>query len=379
MKSLWIRPLCLLVAPIAAAPQATRPALALSTDIDTSVTVVRRLVDAVQGYFATPRPGIDSTPYWRASEQLGVPQYDPGSGTLGFDFPGMIVQITPDVPDDSVYVIKVLFATLDSTHHRFQPIALRRFYAVQENGAWVLTSALARHTATWSETQVGRIRYHYSPSHLFSVARARQAAILVDSLSHILGVPAPEAIDYYVAPSADEMARLLGFDWLKLPSGPDAGRGGWAGAHRVFSGDPRQGENYGHELAHIIAAPARGTQGRHILVEEGFATWIGGTAGQSVATTRAHLLEFARRHPSYPWEQMKRHSTPSAIRYATGALLVDAVFREAGWVGVRHLLQAGMSDAALFAALPRRLGITSETFEAWWRDAMQVPATPLAW
>jgi hypothetical protein len=38
-----------------------------------------------------------------------------------------------------------------------------------------------------------------------------------------------------------------------------------------------------------------------------------------------------------------------------------------------------MSDAALFAALPGRLGITSETFEAWWREAMQVPAAPLAW
>lgn len=348
------------------AQRANRP-LAITSGIDTSDTVIRSLVATLRGYLASDQPGWTPTPYWRAAEQRDGEQYDAASGILGYRLPGTIVQISPDVPDDSTYVIKVLFAVVDSARLSWQPLALQRFYAVRDDSTWVLTSALDRHTANWRVSQVGHIGYRYDRQYAFRLDRARAAAGFVDSMAAALGVTPPDTIRYHLAPSTDAMARLLGFDWIKLPSGPHSGRGGWAGAGNLYSGDERRGEDYRHELAHLIAGPLRSSTGRHRLLEESFATWVSGTEGLSLTAGIPLLATFLHDHSTYPWREFISYDTPDQIRHLTGALLFDSVFREFGWPGVRSLLQAGRSDDELFAALPTALRITPETFENWWR------------
>ncbi|MGI8843994.1 MAG: hypothetical protein ACR2HZ_09865 [Gemmatimonadaceae bacterium] len=355
--------------------QRDRGPLAVTSGIDTSIAVVRDLVATVQGYLGSEGPGWKPTPYWSAAEQSDAQQYDPASAILGYQLPGTVVQISPAIPADSVYVIKVLFALVDSTRVRWQPLALQRFYAVRQESRWVLTSALGRHTADWKETNVGNIRYRFSPQHHFREGRARRAADFVDSLTAALALPAPDTIEYYLTPSADEMARMLGFDWLKLPSGPHSGRGGWAGAGRLFSGDERRGEEYRHELAHLITGPLRSPTGRHWFIEEGFATWVGGTAGVLLSDGISPLAEFTRTHPRFAWRDLIQFSTPDEIRHLSGALLFEAVHRDVGWPGVRTLLEAGRGEDALFAALPLAWQLTPETFEQWWRSEIQRAAS----
>jgi hypothetical protein len=353
---------------VQAPAQRATPQLDVTSGIDTTDTVAHHLIETLKGYLASEGAGWKPTPYWRAAEQREGEQYDPASGILGYQLPGTIVQLSPDVPHDSTYVLKVLFALTDSARARWQPLALQRFYVVRQDTSWVLTSALRRHTAGWTVTAVGPLSYRYDPQYPFSIERARSAAAFVDSLVKALELPPPDTIRYYLAESADEMARLLGFDWLKLPSGPESGRGGWAGASSLYSGDDRRGEDYRHELAHLIAGPLRSSTGRHRFIEEGFATWLGGTAGLSLAAGIPRLTAFVREYPSYPWRDLASYSTPDDIRHLSGALLFEAVHREAGWPGVRMLLEAGRSDDALLSALPPALRMTPETFERWWRS-----------
>lgn len=342
--------------------------LTLRTDIDTSTAVVRRILNTVYGYLSLDQPGWEHTNHWSQAEQITGHVYDPASTILGYSLPATVVQISPDVPDESTYIIKLLYAITDSARFRFQPIAVQRLYAIQEDTSWVLTSALARHTAHWPSTLVGGIRYHYAPQYPFRLERARSAMSFVDSLAIALQVPPPDSIEYYLFSSADDMMRALGYDWIKLPSGPKSNRGGRGSGQLVYSGDPAQGEGYRHELVHTVASALRSSEGRHQFIEEGFATWVGGTGGTKWSNGLATLEAFARAHSDYSWRELARNSGPEDVRYLTGALLFDAVYRSAGWPGVRDLLRAGRSSTSIFAALPSSLQLTAASFGDWWRS-----------
>jgi hypothetical protein len=242
-------------------------------------------------------------------------------------------------------------------------------YAVRYQSRWVLTGALQRHTRGWHTRRVGAIVYHHPSAHNFDQLRAARADAFVDSTARNLGVTPPATIDYYLAQSADQMAAHLGFDWLLLPSGPGTGYGGW-GSGAVYSGDPRRGEDYLHELAHVVVAPLREGGTRHGMLGEGFATWVGGSQGLNFAQLLDRLIELQGRTTSFSWSQIEESVDAQSqyIVYATGALVVDAVFRRRGWDGVRQLLLVERGDEAFFTALAGLLGISRDGFERWWRE-----------
>ncbi|MEJ7811836.1 MAG: hypothetical protein WKG32_15600 [Gemmatimonadaceae bacterium] len=344
------------------------PPITLGHGVDTSNVVVRDIVRAVAGYLRLPRPGVTPTEFWHPEEQARQQAYDPAQVFVTYREPATIIQVTPDVPDDSVYVVKILYARADSTGARIRPTGLQRLYAVQYESRWVLMSALGRLTRQWRQSRVGPLIYHYAADHPFDQVRAARAAAFVDSLARALAVSPPDSIHYYLAPSSDEMARVLGLDWMLLPSGPGTGRGGWGGV-TIYSGDPRQGEAYLHELAHTVAGRVAG--GGYGFIQEGFATFVSGSGDVPFAEILALLTDFQRRHASYPWPRLRSYGDTEGQRvmYASGALVVDAVFRKHGWPGVRRLLTDAQSEDGMFATLTGLLGVavTRETFEAWWR------------
>jgi len=56
--------------------------------------------------------------------------------------------------------------------------------------------------------------------------------------------------------------------------------------------------------------------------------------------------------------------------YATGALIVDAVYRRAGVTGLRALAQLSNDPTVLLPALPAQLGLSGSdqsALDRWWR------------
>lgn len=90
---------------------------------------------------------------------------------------------------------------------------------------------------------------------------------------------------------------------------------------------------------------------------------MGGTRADEAAALRA----FAAKTPTASWEQLTSYDTPDAVRLATAALVVRAIFDRAGWDGVRRWLALEAGDGPLLAGLERELGVTSSTFGGWWR------------
>src|SRR5690606_36555351 len=152
----------------------------LGYGIDTTTEPVRSLVQLLTRYLALPQPGFTLTADWHPAEQGPGQRYDPASGFTDYREPATVVAIQPAWPDENTFVIKVLYARADSRDLTVRPVALQRFYAVRADSStgaptvtsteacWVLTSALARHTADWRRVTVGPITYHYPPDYPFN-------------------------------------------------------------------------------------------------------------------------------------------------------------------------------------------------------------------
>jgi hypothetical protein len=80
------------------------------------------------------------------------------------------------------------------------------------------------------------------------------------------------------------------------------------------------------------------------------------------ALTLAQVL--SRNIPDAEAEEM------SDALYATGAVVVDAVYRHAGVAGLRALAQLSNDPSVLLSALPAQLGLASSdqnALDRWWR------------
>jgi hypothetical protein len=211
-------------------------------------------------------------------------------------------------------------------------------YARREGGRWVLANALPFRTHTWLRETRGRIRYRVAPALRFDASRATRAAAFVDSLAAAFGVPASERIDYYVAESVDQAMEILG---VVVPERFGAA-GGFAKPvnAQVFSGIPALGEEYRHELAHVVLSPILRDAPTTLLASEGVPTWFGGTAGRDYQGSVRHLDSLLRTQPQLDLNQIVFDMGVSAeIRNAAGAVLAEMLHEVGGVDALRVYLR----------------------------------------
>lgn len=376
-----------LLAPCAAAPalraQAPAPSVGVGFGVDTTVAPVGAVVRLVRAYLARPDTAARARGLWSAADPTDRRAGDLARGLAYQGFPATVVGVLPVDAGDSVYVVRILHATADSTRRRVTPLALQRLYAVRVPGApygWQLAGALPRLTAGWERRTAGRLVYHYAPGQRPDPAKAAAAARFVDSVAALFAVPAPARIDYYVTASPEAYYQALGLDFFVGASGPDAARGGQGGRVEgtddalVLAGDPAQGEAYRHELTHAVLGP----RVRGWLLGEGVATWLGGSRGRSGRALYAGLAEFQRARPALTLEALlgggggAGEAARAAAQYATAALVVDAVYRRAGAAGLRALRDGPADPAEVLALVRARLGLAPSdpgALDRWWRDA----------
>jgi hypothetical protein len=240
-------------------------------------------------------------------------------------------------------------------------------YATLENGRWVLAGALPRKTARWSRTTVARIRYAVEPGLAFDSVKAARAAVFVDSLADALGVPRLDSLEYYVASSVDASLNALGVAYT-IKYGP---HGGFAKPvnRQIFSGDPTLGENYRHELVHLVVLPLLEHNETTILASEGLATWLGGTEGADFRGSARSLAQYLAAHPSVTLDSaIDSPSTPQAVRYSAGAVLCNMLFETGGTAAVKEFLQSGSFNVRI--VLAHLLGRPWDKIADEWRRAV---------
>jgi hypothetical protein len=200
----------------------------------------------------------------------------------------------------------------------------------------------------------------------FDESRAERAAAFVDSLAAAFGVPAPERIDYYVTESVDQALEILG---VMVPE-----RYGAAGGFskpvnfQVFSGIPALGEDYRHELAHVVLLPVLRGASTSLLASEGVSTWLGGTAGRNFQGSVRHLDSLLQQEPQLALDVIVDSAGVSSdIRNAAGAVLAQMLNEFGGVDSVREFLRTPGSPRVMRAALERLLQRPWPMIVADWR------------
>jgi hypothetical protein len=220
--------------------------------------------------------------------------------------------------------------------------------ARRQEGRWVLANALPYHTAAWRRETRGRITFRVAPSLTFNASRAERAAAFVDSLAMAFGVAPPLRLDYYVTESVDQALAILGARFPRTfgAAGGFAKPVNW----QVFSGIPSLGEEYRHEIAHVVLLPIIRGSSTSLLASEGVPTWLGGTAGRDYPSAVRYLDSLLVAHPEVTLDRIvddrivDDQRVSSDIRNAAGAVLADMVHEAGGVAALRVYLRTPVGE-----------------------------------
>lgn len=311
------------------------------------------------------------TPLWVEEEQRQWPMYDlaavylPDGGNA--EIAG-IEQVGPPAQREFRITTRFTINEAPNSPATWWSRMTVTVYAVHRNGLWQMANALPRNVASWKRDTVGSLEYVYPPEYRFNRVRAESASTFVDSLADGLSVPRIDRHVYYLTESVDAVYAAMG-----LVSDVKFGATGGVAQpvnRQVFSGVPSIGENYRHELAHLVLRPLM-TASTSTFVSEGVPTWLGGTGGLNYAGSVAQLAAWLNAHPQVTLDSLMRPGYPNPQTYAAGAVIAEMVFDVGGRHGIRLMFDAGATASELREGLQRITKYGWSRVQQEWRDRVR--------
>jgi hypothetical protein len=316
------------------------------------------------------------SPLWSAAEQSRWPMYDLAGFYVADHAIPEVLSVTPvNAAVDSAYQVVTRFWPAGTTTRdsMTKPELTMTAYARREGGRWVLANALPYRTHAWVRKTRGRITFHIAPALRFNATKAARASAFVDSLATAFDVAPPPRLDYYVTESVDQALAILG---VVVPTrfGAD-GRFAKPVNLQLFSGIPALGEEYRHEIAHVVLLPIVRGSSTSLLASEGVPTWFGGTAGLDYRGSVQRLDSLLRTAPPRTLETtIDGTGVPVEIRYAAGAVLAEWLHEVGSVDAVREYLRT--PTLGLRAMLTRRLARPWPDVLTGWRQRIERIAAP---
>jgi hypothetical protein len=284
-----------------------------------------------------------------------------------------VLSIEPDSACGAEYRVEARFSSADTVNAMLSRQVQVTVFAAPSGDGWVFANALPCLTRTWRRDTVGQVTYVIQPGYAYNRTRAERAVAFVDSLTAALGIPKVERLTYYVASTEDEVYRIIGLvtdrKW-----GPV---GGFAQPtnYQLFSGIPAVGEDYRHELTHVVILPLMTGQTTY-FVSEGIPTWLGGTTGMDFPTAAHGLASFLRSHPDIGLDSILTGHYPVAQFYPAGGVFISMVYAHGGTEAVKALFDSGPSWQDFRAAMERLFGRPwGEIASEWRRQALSYGTT----
>lgn len=360
--------------------QASGPAIrvAVGFGVDTLRAPASEIFSLWRSYLAgRPQCGA-ADPRWSSSERERWPAVDL---LCPFVYQGFtrytVVQLAPAIGLDSTFVLRTLVASLSDSTRDVQPLALYRTYAVREGGRWVLGNALPRLTRRWNHETIRRMTFVYPPGRAFDRRRAQATAVFVDSLARAFEIEPPAHMEYYFTDDLSETLGAAGLEFFPLGQDTVGGRSN-APNRLVFIGSSRNGEDYRHEVAHVVLWPFLATLRAHGLLVEGLMTWTGGSAGLSFMELMPALQGYLEENPTATLEAILNAPPPRQgsldVGYDSFAVLSGMVYEAAGLPGLRKLFSAGREPRAILDTAAQLVKVEPSGLDEAWRARVRVLA-----
>jgi hypothetical protein len=355
--------------------------LALGFGVDTARSSEREVFELYRHYLTHRQDTIRPHPDWSVAEQRRWAAFDLLGGFIYQGFTNFtVVQLAPAAGFDSTFLIRTLISSVDDATGAVRPLALYRVYAVRESGRWVLANALPRMTRAWRHDRIDSVTFVFPPTRAFDRMRAASAARFVDSLAHAFVLPVPQ-IGYYFTDDLIETFQALGLEFFPLGVDTVGGRSNTAD-RLVFIGSSSRGEDYRHELAHVVLQPLIGRGRTAGLVMEGLMTWAGGSAGLDYQDLLPDLAAYVAAHPEVTLRGIMEAPPPRVgtldVGYDSFAVLCDMIAGAGGVAAVREWLRSGTAPDSVLGAAARLLQLRADQLDGAWRRRVQSAGHPWA-
>jgi len=355
------------------------PLVEVTYMVDTVSTEHKEVLDLWRSYLAARPQDFSATPRWSKAEQERWKIFDlAGAFAYSADDEvaqtrATVFQLAPARPGDSTeYVIRTLFTRPDNFQTERRTF-MHRVYAMRENGRWVLSNALLRTTADWKQTTIERITYVHPPEHVVDSARARMAMRFVDSIATVFDAPKPPAITYYLARSPEEVFRLTGIDFY-LPGSRAYAQ---VANYQIFSGVPKIGEFFAHELTHMVLGGVLPSLGAPHVLDEAMAIWLGGGREMTWPEIKRELATELQRDSTWTLDRILEDKPATAIyRLSAAASLLELAHQRGGLPALKVALNPPRTRRGpdLVEGTAAALKLRRSEVEAAWRQALGLRA-----
>jgi len=325
--------------------------------VDTSKQEIKEVVALWTNYLSSKPDSIYDNPYWNEAEKKRNTDFD---FTRPFIYPFPSTQILnyykPTIlsveKEGDNYAIRTLFNAegLEGIYKKSNPWCITKLYAVKDNNKWKLKNALPILTQNWKRNTIAKITYIYPPEHQFNDLLADKANKFCDSIALKFQFPDWQPFDFYITNSGDELGKLLGFDFFF--TGYTTGMG--MNDRRILLGG-FDSEWYPHEFVHLVVE----NKSRHGMINEGFATWLGGTMEKTFEERAKILAQQLANNDTVTFDDIlnKNWGWQFAAYYTTGAILCKLVYDKGGVIAVKKLLDIPPDNDKLIQTISELLKI----------------------
>jgi len=351
--------------------------LPITVRVDTTDADVKAVYELVRHFYSTRPDSLYDNPYWNESEKKKYPEPYPArsmifqSEDIIKSFPPLVLSIEKE---KEYYCIRTLFYRegLEEPYKGSNPWAISRLYAkkveikkkkeVKENESdstkkdnkeYRLFDPLQILTKDWRHERIGPIDYYFPFNFYFDRRAGNKMAQFCRGLRNKYGVPDVEPIEFYIARSVDEIAQIVGLDFVL---GPTSGRSLTVNA-QVFSA--LGNEWYPHEIVHVFFRDYK----PHYILMEGVATYEGGSLKINFDSLVIKLAEFLKRNDTMTFQNFL--DSPyleggTTFFYTIGGVLCKMADQKGGPTAVKALLEAGIDNEELYQKIESVLGIKRE-------------------
>lgn len=347
--------------------QKTNQNITIHLRVDTSKHEVKEIVSLWTNYLYSKPDSIYNNPYWNEAEKKKYSDFD---FTRSFIYPFPAAQVlsyySPTIlsveKEGENYAIRTLFHAdgLDGIYRKSNPWCITKLYAVKENNQWKLKNALSIQTQQWKRKTIGKITFIYPPEHAFNEKLANKTHRFCDSIASKFKFPDWKPFDFYLTKSGDELGKLIGFDFFF--TGYTTGMG-MNDRRILLSGF--DSEWYPHEIIHLIVE----NKSRHRMIEEGFATWLGGTMEKTFDERAKILAQELAHNDTITFDDIlqSRWGWEFAAYYTTGAILCKLAYDKGGVMEVKKLLETKPEDNQLIQSIAELLNIKATDVDTFMR------------
>jgi hypothetical protein len=325
--------------------------------VDTTKQETKEIVALWANYLSSTPDSIYNNPYWNEAEKKKYTDFD-FTRALMYQFPSgqLLNYYKPTIltveKEGENYAIRTLFNAdgLEGIYKKSNPWCITKLYAVKENNQWKLKNAFSLLTLSWQKKTIGKITFIYPPEHQFNEVLASKANKFCDSIAMKFQLPDWKPFDFYITKSGDEMGKLLGFDFYS--AGYTTGIG-MNDIRMLFSGF--DSEWYPHEFVHLVVENKK----RHGVINEGFATWLGGAMEKPFEERAKILAQQLAKNDAVTFDDIlnKKWGWQFVAYYTTGAILCKLIYDRGGVIALKKLLDTSPDKDKLIQTICELLKI----------------------